>query len=343
MKKSLSILLALLFVLCAMPVCAAENGGSFGAYEHVFIIGVDGAGAAFSQVESPCFDHIFGDFAYRHDAKTETVTISAQNWGSILTGVDCATHGFTNGGLEAAERDSSTGVNTIFYDVRKNLPQAELVSFNNWDAINHGLIETDLGVTKINRSSDAQVVDAIEAYLSDGNAPALMFVQLDSVDHAAHTWGGFSDEYYASVREIDRQVGRIYNAVTKSGLMENGLFILVADHGETADGHGGDTPEEHAAVLAAVGKTVNRTAMNENVHNRDVAAIALYALGIAQPDYFISTVPPELFGTETRALPGTVEIGPSVVIEEPQPQPTLWQRILDWLRNIFAVLFGWLC
>ena len=70
MKKGLSILLCLtlLFSLCAVSVAAVDNG-SFGAYDHVFIIGVDGAGPAFSQVESPCFDAIFGDFAYRHDAQ----------------------------------------------------------------------------------------------------------------------------------------------------------------------------------------------------------------------------------------------------------------------------------
>ena len=55
---------------------------SFGAYKHVFIIGVDGAVAAYSKVSSPNIDRIFADYAYRHNAKTENITISAQNWGS---------------------------------------------------------------------------------------------------------------------------------------------------------------------------------------------------------------------------------------------------------------------
>lgn len=310
MKKIGSILLAMLLIaLCTVPALAAEDkDNSFGAYDHVFIIGVDGAGAAFSQVESPCFDAIFGDFAYRHDAHTEVVTISAQNWGSILTGVDYTTHGFTNDSLKKNERDSSAPNHSIFYYARQAMPQAELASFVNWEAINHGLIETDLGVTKVRRDTDPKVVDEIEAYLNAGNAPALMFVQLDSVDHAAHTHGGFSDEYFTAVRRADMLVGRIYNAVVQSGLMENGLFILVADHGESKHGHGGFTVEEGAAILAVTGKTVNATAMDDDTHNRDASAIALYALGIAQPEQFVSRVPADLFGTGTRAVPGAVTI-----------------------------------
>jgi predicted AlkP superfamily pyrophosphatase or phosphodiesterase len=309
MKKTIALFLSLvLALLCGSVAFAEDADSSFGAYEHVFIIGVDGAGAAFSQVDSPCFDAIFGDYAYRHDAHTETVTVSAQNWGSILTGVDYKTHGFTNTNLKLRTRDSGAKNHSIFYYVRQAMPQAELVSFNNWDAINHGIVETDLGVKKINCKTDPQVVSEIEAYLNAGNAPALMFVQLDSVDHAAHTHGGFSDAYFTAVRRADSLVGRIYNAVVANGLMENGLFLLVADHGESEHGHGGRTVEERSAVLAAVGRTVNKTQMSSGVHNRDVSAISLYALGVAQPEQFVSAVPAGLFGAQ-RDVPGAVAIG----------------------------------
>ena len=98
------------------------------------------------------------------------------------------------------------------------------------------------------------------------------------------------------MRRADALVARIYNAIASHGLMENGLFILVADHGETTDGHGGQTVEESSAVLAVAGHSVNKTELNENVCNRDVSAIALYALGIDKPAHFISSVPPEIFG-----------------------------------------------
>ena len=310
MKKSLALILSLLFVFsCGSVAFAAEDNSSFGGYDHVFIVGVDGAGAAFSQVQSPGFDDIFGCFAYRHDAHTEKVTISAQNWGSILTGVDYKTHGFTNTNLKLISRDSSAKNHSIFYYARQAMPDAELVSFNNWDAINHGIVETDLGVKKINCGTDPAVVSAIESYLDQGNEPKLMFVQLDSVDHAAHTHGGFSDAYFTAVRRADSFVASIYNAIASHGLMENGLFILVADHGESTHGHGGRTREESSAVLAVTGKTVNCRQLGINAHNRDASAIALYALGIAQPEQFVSKVPSNLFGSKVRAVPETVTVG----------------------------------
>lgn len=308
MKKIISCVLALILMLsCASVALAADENGSFGAYEHVFIIGIDGAGAAFEKVDSPNFDRIFADNAYRHDAHTEYVTVSAQNWGSILTGVSYDTHGFTNGSAESTERGSDSPNNSIFYYARKAFPDAELVSFNNWDAINHGIIENDLGVKKINRGTDPLVADAIVNYIEKGGSPKLMFVQLDSVDHAAHTYGGFSKQYYSAVEKMDVMLGDIYDAIEAKGFMENSLFIVVADHGETAGGHGGQTKEESSAVLAVAGKTVNATILNEDVHNRDVSAIALYALGIEQPEHFIASVPAELFG-ESRDK--TVEKNP---------------------------------
>ena len=311
MKKALSALLALVLALsCVSVAFAADPVGAepgFGAYEHVFIIGVDGAGAAFEKVDAPNFDRIFADNAYRHDAHTEYVTVSAQNWGSILTGVAYDTHGFDNGSTGKYERGSDSDNNSIFYYVRQARPEAQLVSFCNWSNINHGIIENDLGVKKINRKSDPMVADAIVNYFGKGNAPTLMFVQLDSVDHAAHSYGGFSDQYYKAVEKIDVLLGDIYDAIEAKGLMENSLFILVADHGETAGGHGGQTPEESSAILAVAGHSVNQTILPEDTQNRDVAAIALFALGIGQPEHFVSKVPAGLFG-ESREK--TVEKNP---------------------------------
>lgn len=308
MKKAMALFLSIMLLfVCGNAAFAAEPYDSFGAYEHVFILGIDGLGATFEKVDSPNFDRIFADNAYRYDAHTEYLTVSAQNWGSILTGVDYTTHGFDNDWCKKNERDSSSGNNTIFYYARQAFPEAELVSFNNWDAINHGIIENDLGVKKINRGTDPLVVDAIDRYFEKGNIPKLMFVQLDSVDHAAHTYGGFSKQYYNAAEKADVYLGQIYDAVSSRGFMKNSLFILVADHGETTDGHGGQTKEESSAVLAVAGHSVNKTELNEDVQNRDVSAIALYALGISQPAQMISSVPAELFG-ESREK--TVEENP---------------------------------
>ena len=337
MKKTISFALALLLMLtAALPVFSAKADDSFGAYEHVFIIGIDGAGAAFEKVDSPNFDRIFADNAFIHNAKTEYITTSAQNWGSILLGVDYETHGMTNDSTKANPHTSADEYHSIFYYARQAKPDAKLVSINHWPNINYGIVENDINVKKVNRFTDTLVVDEVVNNVSFGNAPDLMFVQLDDVDHAAHTYGGFSDEYYAAVETADKELGQIYDAVEKAGLMKNSLFIVVADHGETTDGHGGQTVEESSAVLAVAGKTINKGRINENAHNRDVSAIALYALGIEQPEAFISSVPEGLFGEEREK---TVE-------ENPQE---FTDKLLDLLAfpfircfNLIMPAFAWI-
>ncbi len=312
MKKLLAVFLSVMVVLSSFCFAyAEEKPAGFGDYEHVFIIGIDGLGAALTKVDSPNFDRIFKDNAYRHDAKTEYITTSGQNWGSILTGVDYETHGFDNGNTDVSQpkRLSDSENNSIFYYVRKAYPDAKLEAITHWINIEHGIIESDIGVKKVNRWSDPMVEDAIVNLFQFGAAPKLLFVQLDDVDHAAHTYGGFSDEYYEAAKLADTRLGYIYDAIEAKGLMKNSLFILVADHGETAGGHGGQTKEESSAVLAVAGHSVNAVELNEEARNRDVAAIALHALGIDIPDHFSAKVPEELFGEsrEKSVEPNTID------------------------------------
>ena len=297
MKKLISFSLCLLIVLsCSATAFAEEGYDSFGAYEHIFIIGVDGGGSTFSKMDTPNFDRIFADNAYCYDSVTEYETASAQNWGSILTGVGYETHGITNDVAANTPRTSESEYHSLFYYTRQAFPDAELASFVHWGPINYGIVENDLGVNKYHRKWDPMVVEHIQTYLSKGNVPKLMFVQLDNMDHEAHKHGGFSDEYYKSAERMDTYIGDIYDAIESRGLMENSLFIVVADHGETAGGHGGQTPEESEAMLAVAGHSVNKTILSQGVHNRDVSAITLYALGIEQPECFVTSVPQELFG-----------------------------------------------
>ena len=301
MKKVISLILciALLVLGSSVAFAAEDKGTGFGAYKHVYIVGIDGSGAAWEMYDTPNFHRIFGDGAYRTDCITEYETISAQNWGSILTGVAYDVHGFTNENTDFAKRKSAPDNETIFRYVRNAMPDANLVSIVHWANINYGIIEDDLGIKKINRLSDPMVADAVGNYLLFHKAPALMFVHLDDVDHAGHTYGGQTAEYEKAVIKADEHLGIIYDNICKTGGMEDSLFILVADHGEAnGGGHGGHSAEEEAVTVAVTGKNVNKMTLPEGTRNRDVAAIALYALGIDQPQYMTAKVPAGLFGEE---------------------------------------------
>ena len=288
--------LALSFLLM-FPASASAPAGSYGAYKHVVIIGVDGAGTYFEKVDTPNFDRIFASGAVRYNARTELITVSAQNWGAMLTGVSCFNHGFTNDSLEKYERTSDTEYPSIFTIVHKAMPEAKLASVCNWSPINYGIIEKDIGADKINPGDDAAVADALCGYFNEGNKPALLFVQFDSVDGAGHEYGRESQQYADQIKTVDGYIGRVYDCMNSNGMLEDTLFIVVADHGHKAEGgHGGLSYDEAHVMLAVSGKTVIPGAdMTYTIRNRDVAAIALYALGIEQPSHMTAVVPGNLF------------------------------------------------
>ena len=307
-KRVFAVLLALfLTIACALPAFAAQDPDSFGAYKHVFIIGVDGAGGFFKQADTPQFDRIFASGAVSYTARAETVTISAENWGAILSGVSYLTHGLNNGIVASEERGGDVKYPTVFSLARRAFPDAELTSIVNWEPINHGIIENDIGVKKETRDSDEEVADAICDYFNGGGKPTLFFVQFDSVDGAGHGHGCESKEYFDQISVVDGLLGRVYDAISATGLMEDGLFIVVADHGHTPEGgHGGTSVTESEVVLAVAGKTVvPGGALDGDARNRDVAAIALYALGLDRTADMTARIPADLFRNvagETRPV-----------------------------------------
>ncbi len=297
MKKAIGILISLVMIFaCVTPAFAADENGSFGAYKHVYIIGIDGAGRFFKDADTPNFDRIFEDGAVDYTARAETITTSAQNWGAILTGVSYLKHGLTNDITGAQERTSETEFPTVFTYARRAFPDAELASFVHWNNINFGIIENDIGVTK-GCGGDSEVTDMICDYFNAGNQPTLFFVQLDDVDHAGHESGSKSEEFIKAIEVADGYIGRIYDAIEANGMMEDGLFIVVADHGHTKNGgHGGPSMRETNVTIAAKGKTVVKGGSFDGIsRNRDVSAIALYALGLEKPDHMSSRMPANLF------------------------------------------------
>ncbi len=298
MKKLICALLALTMLASLCFAGYAENEPkSYGAYKHVFIIGVDGAGRFFKDAETPEFDRIFANGAVDYTARAEVKTDSGPNWGAILTGVSIFKTGLQNGVTGDKERTSETEYPTVFTYLRKARPGSVLASFVNWNNINYGIIENDINVNKVNVPDDEKLTDAICAYFDEGNAPELFFVQLDSVDHVGHEKGSKSEDYMKQISVADGYVGRIYDAAARNGLMDDGLFIVVADHGHTtAGGHGGLTMRESQVTLAVTGKTVAKGGkMSPETRNRDVAAIALYALGVERPDVMTAVIPSDVF------------------------------------------------
>ena len=288
----------------------ADTLKSFGAYKHVVIVGVDGGGAFFKDTDTPRCDEIFNGQATTYTSRTGMPSMSAEGWGAILHGVLPQFHGLTNSIIETTPYPTNSPYPSIFRVAREAMPDADLASFVEWNPINIGIVENNLGVYKDTGEDDAEVTGKILAYLK-GKSPALMFVQFSSPDDVGEAKGFGSDIYLATLSTVDALVGRIYDQLKLKGLLDETLFIVTADHGGINKTHGGDSDAERNVFLGVAGKTVADGAIVD-AEGRDVAAIAAYALGLECPENWTGHVPAGVFRDVTEVgerkemdLPGT--------------------------------------
>ena len=286
---------------CQVTVEAKPIPITKGAYKHVFIIGVDGGGAFFKDTPTPRIDEIFKTGAISYRTKTSYPTISAQCWGSMLHSVLPEFHRLTNGTVGSKPFNPNSPFPSIFRIVKETRPDAKMASFCNWDPINVGIIEDNLGVVK-DTGNDPEVAAKVVKYIQN-NDPTLVFVQFDSVDGAGHGSGYGSSKHLAAITAVDKLIGDIYDAVKQKNILDETLFIVSADHGGTPEGsHGGDTDAERYVFLGVAGPTVVIGGRIQNPEVRDIAAISAYALGLDFPETWTGIVPGGLFlGVEAMA------------------------------------------
>ncbi len=264
-------------------------------YNHVAVIGIDGMGNFNRLTDTPCMDRIFSGGASTFFAYSLDPTISAENWGGMLIGADPAVHNLTNGYISCHpyENEKLPGV---FRRIRERFPDAYLASVVNWNPINIGIVEDGIGVDKRTDENDEKVTERVIECVK--NKPLFLFVQLDNVDGAGHTFGYGSEGHLKKISEIDALVGRIFDEYEKQGIAEDTLFICIADHGGNDRGHGGWSEGEKFVFFAVAGRRVKNGEIDFAV-TKDIAAVVLYALGIEIPEYnpagFSSQIPSGLF------------------------------------------------
>ena len=259
-------------------------------YGHVIVVGIDGAGAFIEKAVTPCFDRIFANGSVTYKALASNPTISAECWGSMLIGTSPVVHGLTNGIVDSTPYPLDSDFPSVFARIRKEYPDAELGAFCCWDPIFRGIVENNLGVTTRGAWDDnlaGDIADYIKA-----SKPEFLFIQFDSVDGAGHGHGYGSKAHLERIGVVDGLVEKIYAATEEAGILDDTLFMVIADHGGTYygedqnAGHGGWTDAEKYVTFAAAGKTVKKGSP-EKMNVRDLAAIVLYAFGIDAPDFAI--------------------------------------------------------
>ena len=277
-------------------------------YAHVIVVGIDGAGAFIKNAETPNFDRIFANGAVTYEAYASRPSISAECWGSMLLGVGPEVHKLTNEIVSTTVYPVDAQFPSLFRRIKAIYPDAELGSYCDWNPITHGIVENNLGVSHETARDDA-LTPMICDYIRS-KKPDFLFVQLDSVDGAGHKHGYGTPEHLHRISEVDVLMNDIHTAATQAGMIEDALFIVIADHGGTNPGngqggsHGGWTDGEKYVTFAAAGKGVCAGAVKE-MNIRDLAAIVLYAFGIEMPAFdeqgWTAQIPEGVFEAETSA------------------------------------------
>lgn len=299
-------------------------------YKHTVVIGVDGMGRFNKNADTPNMDALFSDGAVTYSALSMDPTISAENWGAMLIGCDPGVHGLTNSIIDRFEYKNKA-LPSVFTRIRREYPEALLVSCCNWNPINHGIVEHDTGTVMITADNAELLCGKIEEAIA--GKPNFLFIQFDEVDSAGHRkWYG-TPEYLKQVEKTDEFVGRIAAAYRKAGIFEDTLFICLADHGGIRAGHGGYTEDERTVFFAAAGRGVRKGSMGY-AQTKDIAAIVLYAFGIKKPEFdrkgFSSQVPDNIFEDRENDY-----ILPAPKPNNPQTKPSPAFRGEDGLTAFF--------
>jgi predicted AlkP superfamily pyrophosphatase or phosphodiesterase len=219
----------------------------------------------------------------------------------MLIGVGPEIHKLTNKKVSVLPYNIWSKNPTVFRRIRKAYPDAELGSYCDWNPINKGIIEKALGVNK-QTARDKELTPLICNYIRD-KKPDFLFVHFDSTDGAGHSNGYGTPAHISAISEVDKLLGDIYSAIVSAGILDETLFMVIADHGGTNNekgkgSHGGWTDEEKYVTFAAAGKGVNNGEI-EVMNIRDLAAIVLYAMGIGAPEFnekgWTSQIPDGLF------------------------------------------------
>ncbi|MFO7825862.1 MAG: alkaline phosphatase family protein [Cyclobacterium sp.] len=240
---------------------------------------------------TPNMDEIAGRGGY-HEAYvggeaggySETPTISAVGYNSLLTGVWVNKHNVKGNGI----RQPNYHYWTIFRHFKESYPHRTSAVYSTWldnrtklvgenlEATGHlqldyhfdGLEVDTLGYPHDEESEYIKKIDQeVAAYAATDiaqKAPDLTWVYLQYTDNMGHSFGA-SPEMDLGIQEADRQVGMIWSAIKEreEKFDEEWLITITTDHGRGEGGfhHGGQTEEERATWIIS-NQSFNEIASN---------------------------------------------------------------------------------
>lgn len=215
------------------------------------------------------------------DGKTQSPTISAVGYNTVLTGVWANKHNVWDNDIAAPNYNYPT----IFRVFKDQYPNKKIGIFSSWldnrtklagdGKPETGMLQFDhkfdgLEFDTINfphdkdkkymQLIDQKVVEVAAKTIKD-SAPDLSWVYLEYTDDMGHRHGD-SEIYYDAVKDADKMMGQLFDAIEyrQKNHKEDWLLIITTDHGrdaKTGHNHGGQSDREKSGWIVTNAKYLN--------------------------------------------------------------------------------------
>ncbi|EON76684.1 protein containing hemopexin repeat [Lunatimonas lonarensis] len=268
--------------LIGLFLCLSVQNPSHGQIRKTLFIILDGIQRELLEKNpTPSIDEISqkGDYIHAHvggmrGGYSETPTISAVGYNSLLTGVWYNKHNVRDNSI----RQPNYNYWTVFRFLKTAFPHKTTAVYSTWldnrtKLVGENLPETGhlqldyhfdgmeidtLGFPHDNESKYIHEIDKlVAAYAAKDvleKGPDLSWVYLQYTDDMGHRYG-VSEQMNHAIREADKQVGLIWSAIKEREKLygEEWLLLITTDHGrgEGGFGHGGQSDAERATWIVS--------------------------------------------------------------------------------------------
>lgn len=286
MKKTI-ILLLCLFAGATIQIAGAKWPKQ--APKHVVIIGLDGLSSESLREGNPMpfLRTLMDKGTWAFHKRSVLPSSSALNWASLYMGAGPEQHGYNTWSSRKPDFPSDTLTNhgffpDLYYQTKQTYPNAKIGHFYEWDGL-HFVVDT-LSIDKEQQIDHHKGELTVALTYFKTEQPLITSIIIDSPDHEGHTSGWLSPEYMAALKHLDDVVREIYTAVEQTGLLNETLFVITADHGGTDKEHGGFTMSELEAPVVFYGKGITpRGEIKETVSIMDITPTLAQILKLQRP------------------------------------------------------------
>ncbi len=277
-------------VLALLAGCHVLLGAAEAGARKVIVIGVDGASPrGIRNAAMPNLDELRRNGAYTFHARGVLPTVSSPNWASMIMGAGPEQHGITSNDWQPDKFEIPPRVQgpggifpTIFSLLRQQRPQALSACFHDWKGFAR-LLERQAPDVLENGNGPVDTIRKAVACLR-ARQPDFTFIQLDHVDHAGHKFGHGTPEYRAAIEKADELIGAVVKAVDETGMRNDTVLLVTADHGGKGKRHGDNSLEslEIFWIISGAGIARGRE-LSWPVNIFDTAPTVAHILGLKPP------------------------------------------------------------